>query len=297
MSGYQKGDKIGRYVILKEIPGGEGGMGAVYEAEPLMGSGRVALKVAHDDGADFLKNEAEVLTKLTHPHIVKILPLPFPEYEREHFVARDPEQDVWYIALEHLNGGSLRDRLQRKGRLELAEAVEIAKQIGFALDYAHAQGIVHRDLKPSNVLFRRSWLDLPFVKPQAVLTDFGIAGYDDIFWAWGAGTLAYMSPEQVRQAQGERIKVDHCCDIYALGVLLFEMLAGQVPFQGEDQEATWRAIKEELPPSPRQLNPCISEKAEAVILKALEKLPSKRFQTAGEMIKTLKKAAADAKVI
>lgn len=297
MSGYRKGDKIGRYVILREIPGGEGGMGTVYEAEPLLGNGRVALKVAQSDGADFLKDEAQVLTKLAHQHIVKILPLPFPKYEREYFVARDPEENVWYIALEYLRGGSLRDRLQRKGRLDLTEAIEIAEQIASALDYAHTKGIVHRDLKPSNVLFRRSWLDLPIIKPQVVLTDFGIASLNDAFAAGEAGTPAYMSPEQVRHAEGEKVKVNHRCDLYTLGVLLYEMLTGQVPFQGQDREATWKAIKEEAPPSPRQFNPHISEKVETVILKALEKLPEKRFQTAAEMIRALKEAVADAKAV
>ena len=294
MSRYRRGDKIGRYVILREIPGGEGGMGTVYEAKPLTGNGRVALKVAHDSVADFLKDEAEVLTKLDHPHIVKILPLPFPEYEREYFVARDPDQDVWYIALEYLRGGSLRDRLRRKGKLELAEAIGIAEQIASALDYAHAKGIVHRDLKPSNVLFRRSWLDLPFVKPRVVLTDFGIASLSEADWARKAGTPVYMSPEQVRQAQGEKVKVNHRCDLYALGVLLYEMLTGRVPFQGQDREAIWKAIKEELAPSPTKFNPRIPQGVEDVILKALEKVPEERFRTAAEMIRALKEAMAEA---
>jgi len=297
MSGYRKGDRIGRYVILRDIPGGEGGMGIVYEAKPLTGNGRVALKVARDNEADFLKDEAEVLTRLDHPHIVKILPLPFPEFEREYFVARDPEQDIWYIALEYLRGGSLRDRLRRKGKLELGEAIEIAKQIASALDYAHAKGIVHRDLKPSNVLFRHSWLDLPFVKPQVVLTDFGIASLSNADWARKAGTPMYMSPEQVRQALGEEVKVNHLCDIYALGVLLYEMLTGRVPFQGRDQEAIWRAIKDELPPPPTRFNPHIPQGVEDVVLKALEKAPEKRFRTATEMVRALKEAAAKAKAV
>jgi len=278
----QKPKRIGPFVILREI--GKGGMATVYEAQLPSGYEHVALKVACGPLSDFLKEEAENLANLAmslnHPNILKILPLPFSDGEKQYYVARDPETDCWYIALEYADGGSLRDLLGSRRRLEVSEAIAIIRQVGSALDYAHSKGIIHRDIKPTNILFKQ----LPSGDTKALLADFGLSTARAWELGEGGGTPRYMSPEQA----AERI-VDHRSDIYSLGVVLYEMLTGKVPFEGTSSDVIHQHIYK-LPTPPSAINPQIPQKVEAVVLKALAKDPEDRSQSAKEMVLALEEA-------
>lgn len=289
MKNYQKGDRIGQFVILQEIPGG--GMGRVYTAKPLNGNDHVVLKVARGEQADFLKDEAECLPALHHPHIIRILPAV--EIEGHvYYLAREPSTEEWYIVLEYLEGGSLKDRFRQERKLDVEEAVTIIEQIGSALDYAHCKGTIHQDIKPSNVLFRSCLEGSGGTRGQAVISDFGIAvDIRRIRAGEIAGTLPYMSPEQARVVVGERINLDHRVDLYSLGVLLYEMLTGRHPVSGKGREEILQAIINEPPIPPSQFNSSIRAAIERVILKALEKDPSKRFASAQEMVNALRDVA------
>lgn len=260
-------------------------MATVYEAKLPSEDGHIALKVARGDRSDFLKEEAENLANLAaildHPNILKILPLPFGEGKKDYYIARDPETNSWYLALEYADGGSLMDKLNREKRIELREAVEIISQVGSALDYAHSKGIIHRDIKPSNILFKQ----LPSGETKVLLSDFGIARAGVPAGVRGIiGTPGYMSPEQ---ASGK--EVDHRSDIYSLGVVLYEMLAGRVPFEGTTLDVMHQHIHQPpLPPS--KINPDIPREVETVIMKALAKNPEIRFQSVKEMITALQEA-------
>lgn len=282
---FRKGDNVGPYVILREI--GKGGMATVYEAKSPLGDSPVALKVADGDQSDFLKEEAwhlaTLATILDHPNILKILPLSFSEGEEKYYIARDLKTNSWYITLEYADGGSLRDKLEREKIIKLEEVLEIIRQVGLALDYAHSRGIIHRDIKPSNILFKR----LPSGKCKVLLSDFGIAKTRDILQKGVAvGTPSYMSPEQ---AMGE--EVDHRSDIYSLGVVLYEMLTGRVPFEGKAPDEVLHQQLYELLPLPSTVNPYIPKSIEAVILKTLARKPDERFQSVKEMVTALEDAA------
>jgi len=279
----KKPRKIGPYMVLREI--GKGGMATVYEAKLPSENAHVALKVAHGNQSDFLKEEAEnlanLVTILDHPNILKILPLPVGKSEKDYYIARDPETNSWYIALEYVNGSSLRDRLNREKRIALREAIEIISQVGSALDYAHSKGIIHRDIKPTNILIKQ----LPSGKTRVLLSDFGIAKTGTIEGIRGTiGTPSYMSPEQARGKD-----VDYRSDIYSLGVVLYEMLTGRVPFDGAVPDVIHQHIHQP-PPLPSRINPCIPEKIERIIMKALAKNPEDRFQSVKEMVTALKVA-------
>jgi serine/threonine protein kinase len=279
----EKPRKIGPYVVLREI--GKGGMATVYEARLLSGDGHVALKVARSDQSDFLKEEAEnlatLVTILGHPNILKILPLPLGKGEKDYYIARDPKTNNWYIALEYIDGGSLRDKLNQEKRIELREAIEIISQVGSALDYAHSKGIIHRDIKPTNILFQR----LPSGETRVLLSDFGIAGARVLEGVKGIiGTPCYMSPEQ---ASGK--DVNHRSDIYSLGVVLYEMLTGGVPFEGTMPDVMHQHIYQP-PPPPSGISPYIPREVETVIMKALAKNPEDRFQSVKEMVAALQEA-------
>jgi len=256
-------------------------MATVYEAKLPLRDGHIALKVAHGDQSDFLKEEAEnfanLVAILDHPNILKILPLPFGEGEKDYYIARDPETDNWYIALEYANGGSLRDKLNHEKRIKIREAIEIISQVGSALDYAHSKGVIHRDVKPTNILFKK----LPSGETRVLLSDFGIAKVRILEGIEGAiGTPGYMSPEQ---AAGKDI--DHRSDIHSLGTVLYEMLTGKVPFEGTTLD---KIHQPPLPPS--KINPHIPREVEAVIMKALAKNPEDRFQSTKEMVAALQEA-------
>lgn len=272
------GHVLGQYRLVERL--GRGGMATVYKAYQPSLDRYVAVKVlsaflAQDpDFAARFQREARAIAQLNHPNI-----LPVHDYGQE--------GDLIYIVMRYVEGGTLQDMLGRP--LDLDTAVEIITQMGGALDYAHQRGIVHRDVKPSNILMAdRNW---------ALLGDFGLAKMIGASTritqtGIGMGTPTYVAPEQ---AQGTG--VDARSDIYSLGIVLFEMLTGQVPFTGDTSLVVLLKHLKDPPPPPRQINPDIPEPVERLLLKALAKDPRDRFQRAGEMVSALQQAVAGKPVV
>ncbi|HEY1587078.1 MAG TPA: serine/threonine-protein kinase, partial [Polyangia bacterium] len=230
-----------QYILVEKI--GEGGMGAVYLAEqPTMGR-RAVVKLLHpalsrDVQVSARFNlEARAAAALNHPHIVTV-----------YNYGALPD-GVLYLAMEHLDGRDLERTIEESGRLSAVRAVHIARQICDALAEAHAHGVVHRDLKPSNVMLVTRGRDDEFVK----VLDFGIAKVRGVaLTSTGMifGTPEYMSPEQLRGAT-----LDGRSDLYALGVVLFEMLTGRLPFAGETPEELMMSHLDALPPPVSEVAP------------------------------------------
>lgn len=258
------GTTLGAYQILSEI--GRGGMGIVYRGYQASLNRSVALKVlaahlAHDKLlVDRFLHEARFTAGLVHPNIITI-----------HEVSETPP---YFIAMEYVDGETLTQRIQRDHIIPPARAQEIVTQVAGALDFAHGRGIIHRDIKPSNILLTPTG--------RAILTDFGIArateGTRLTQDQSALGTPEYMAPEMV---EGETANANS--DIYALGVVLFEMVTGRAPFHGETPLATLHQQVYQALPSARQLNPRLSPEIERVLQKALAKQPEKRFQTARDL--------------
>ena len=268
------GQIVNNYEVTRLL--GEGGMGSVYLAEhPFLGR-KAAIKVLKPEcasNADLVQrflNEARAANAIHHPNIIDIID-----------VGILPE-GVPYMMMEFLQGESLADRLHRVSRLSQSEALYIAGQIASALAAAHAVDIVHRDLKPDNVFIVPD-LQNPGHDHVKVL-DFGIAKLRPEFapgsprTSAGAllGTPAYMSPEQ---CMGKTSEIDHRADIYALGVILFEMLCGRTPFEGQSYGEFILQHVTAVPEQPQSLNPEIPAWVDALILKALEKQAENRIQT------------------
>jgi serine/threonine-protein kinase len=275
---------IGNYRLLEEI--GRGGMGSVYRAEHVLLKKPVAIKVLHARYTDhpeacqrFL-NEARAAAELRHPNIVDVT-----DFGRV-------EDGGFYFVMELIEGQSL-DQSLGTGPMQLFRTLGIAGQVARALGAVHRRGIVHRDLKPGNILVRRETGHREIVRvvgqgedramlvetegeyDLVKLVDFGVAKFREVAEDPDRvlGTPHYMAPEQIR---GEDI--DHRVDIYALGVVLFEMIVGAPPFDGETPEDTVRMHVESPPPLPRLFRPDlrIPEAVECVILKALAKNRSQR---------------------
>lgn len=254
---------LGKYQILEEI--GRGGFATVYRArDPVLGR-EVALKVldpllVRDPSlVERFKHEAQTAAVLQHPNLVTIFDL-------------GEAEGRMYIVAELLSGGDLRQRLA-KGRLPLPDLVTVVEQIGAALDYAHEQGMVHRDVKPSNILFD--------ARGRAKLSDFGIvkavSGTQITTTGVALGTPEYMAPEQ---AEGK--PVDGRTDLYALGVMAYEMVTGRVPFTGDTPSVVHYKHVHEPPLSPSAVDPMVPAEVSEVVLKALSKAPSDRYGTAAE---------------
>jgi len=271
------GQTVGKYRITAYL--GRGGMAEVYKAYQPGLDRYVALKVMRShlaDDQDFIhrfEREAAATARLRHPHIVQVYDF-------------DVQGDRHYMVTELVEGPTLKAELAARrlaGRpFSLAETTRIFTALASAIDYAHTRGMIHRDLKPSNVMFT--------VEGQAVLTDFGIARMlgDSHITVTGAviGTPAYMSPEQ-----GQGACCDERSDIYSLGVILYEMVTGRVPFEGDTPFATiMKHVTEPLPP-PTSIKPDLPRAVERVLVKALSKNPDARYQRAGEMAQTLRQAA------
>jgi eukaryotic-like serine/threonine-protein kinase len=263
--------KYGRYEIIKEL--GKGGMGVVYQAHDPQIDRSVALKVLRVDrvvNQEFVLRffkEAKFIGRLSHPNIVTV-------YD----VGRD--HGTIYIAMEYLQGEAFNEVI-RSGRLNVEKIIDITLQVADALGYAHNKGIVHRDIKPSNIILT----DEGGVK----LTDFGIARSEDSTAAQQTqtgvilGTPFYMSPEQV---MGKR--VDGRSDLFSLGVILYELIVGRKPFEGDHFTAIFRAITDDIPVVPLKIDASIPPSLSDLIMKALSKNPDERFQTGKEMGDALK---------
>lgn len=262
-------DQIGRYQVIEEI--GRGGMATVYQALDPRFQREVAIKVMTQDllhdptfKARF-EREAQTIATLEHPAIV-------PVYDFGEEDARP------YLVMRLMNGGTLADRLD-KGSLPISDTVTILERIGSALERAHQKGIVHRDLKPSNIMFDDYG--------DAFLADFGIARLTESAVTLTGdsviGTPAYMSPEQIH---GDKA-IDGRSDIYALGVICFEMLTGQRPYQ--DTTATKVMMKHIMDPIPeiREVKPDLPNGVEEVINRTMAKEPGDRYSSAGELSATL----------
>jgi eukaryotic-like serine/threonine-protein kinase len=259
----------GKYRIIREL--GQGGMGVVYEAEDLRLKRSVALKflppalTADADARERFIREAQAASALDHPHICTI-------HEID-----EAEAGGMYIAMACYTGESLKEKMKR-GPLDPAEAVELALQVADGLAKAHEQGIVHRDIKPANIMITADGV--------AKILDFGLAKLagEARLTRTGTtmGTVAYMSPEQGR---GE--DVDVRTDVWSLGIVLYEMATGYLPFGQDKETAVLHAILHE-PPRPANLRPGYPDEFAAIIRRALTKEPSKRFPSAREMADELR---------
>jgi len=261
----------GRYRLEHRL--GSGGMADVWRARDTELGRDVALKLLHENFArdtefvERFRREASAAAGLQHPNVVSV-------YDR------GSHEDSYWISMELVEGSSLRDLIDQK--LEVDEAVEVTRQMLAAAEFAHEHGIVHRDLKPMNVLIDRDG--------RVRVTDFGIAraGGSEITRTGSVmGTAQYLSPEQ---AQG--MEVTAAADIYSIGVILFEMLCGRVPFEGDSAVAIAMKQVGEEPPRPSSINPKVSPALEAVVLKALAKDPAARYGSAAEMAAALDAAVA-----
>jgi serine/threonine-protein kinase len=268
----------GRYRIEREV--GRGGMATVYLAEDLKHKRNVALKVLLPElaamiGADRFLKEIEVTANLQHPHIL-------PLFDSGLAATRDGDSTRFlYYVMPFVEGDTLRDKLRREKQLGVEEAVELTRSVAAALDYAHRRGVIHRDIKPENVLLHDG---------QAMVADFGIAlavreagGTRLTGTGLSVGTPSYMSPEQ---AMGDR-ELDARSDIYSLGAMLYEMLAGDPPFTGSTAQAIVAKILTESAPAVTRARASVPGNVGAAIHKALERLPADRFASAAEFADAL----------
>ena len=261
-----KGQKINdRYEIIKSI--GEGGMANVYLAHDVILDRDVAIKVLRGDlsGDDkFVRRfqrEALAASSLSHPNIVEMYDV-------------GEDNGTYYIVMEYINGKTLKQLIKKRGALSLAECIDIMLQLTDGVDHAHASYIIHRDLKPQNIMIE----DSGAIK----ITDFGIAmalNNTQLTQTNSVmGSVHYLPPEQA-SGKGATVK----SDIYSMGIMLFELLTGTLPFKGDNAvEIAFKQIKDDIP-SVREINPAIPQSVENIVLKATAKNPKNRYSSAKEM--------------
>ena len=254
---------IGRYEVEKELA--QGGMGIIFLAKDPYIQRQVVIKVLmysrtlDEINRDFFQQEAELIAALEHPCIVPIYDFGWH--------GKQP-----YIVMRYMAGGSLADRLQKNEEIKQTEIAHVFKRIAGALDAAHARKIIHRDVKPSNFLYDSTG--------EIFLSDFGIAksaAFIDEDGTWLVGTPAYMSPEQVLGNE-----VDGRADIYALGIVLYRLLSGQLPFSNDSVTALINAHVDMPIPDIRAVKNNIPSVWQEVVGKAMAKDPNDRYATAGD---------------
>jgi serine/threonine protein kinase len=270
-----RGQSFGRYHILEQL--GEGGMALVYKAYDTRLETDVAVKVIRtenilpsvlDRALKRFEREAKALARLTHPNIVKVTD--FGEYEGKP-----------YLVMPFLPGGTLKQRMGKA--MPWREAIQLLLPISEALDYAHSQGMVHRDVKPSNILLTE--------RGQPMLTDFGIAKMLDLEETQDltgtsatVGTPEYMAPEQITAKS-----VDHRADIYALGIVFYEMITGKRPYTADTPMAVLIMHARDPLPNPKKYVPGLPDSVEKILLKTLAKRPEDRYQTMEELAAAFKR--------
>ncbi|MBI2900556.1 MAG: protein kinase [Planctomycetes bacterium] len=266
------GKTIGRYEILRQI--GRGGMGVVYEAKDTLLKRRVALKVLREDMVDpmmgrRLEKEAVTAARLKHPNIVTLFEAGIADGTR-------------FLSMEYVEGRTLRDIMESPD-VDIRRRVELVEQIARAVDYAHSRGVIHRDLKPGNVMID--------AEGRPMVMDFGLARVlDDFSHASRTGALVgtpgYMAPEQI---MGTSADVNARTDVYALGVMLYEMLSGRLPFDGRNpSEICNKILQQDAPPIPG-----VPADLEHVLRKAMHRDRNERYATAGEYADELRRFLAD----
>ena len=259
-----------RYAVESEI--GRGGMATVFLAQDLKHSRQVAIKVMHPEltasvGGERFLREIEIAAGLSHSHILSL-------------IDSGESDGLFYYVMPYVEGESLRDRLEREKQLPIDEAIRIAREVADGLGYAHRQGVVHRDIKPANVLLSDG---------HALIADFGVAravgaeGQGLTSTGLAVGTPAYMSPEQASSAE----EVDARSDLYALGCMLYEMLAGEPPLTGPTPQATATLRLTNTATSLPVLRETVPGGLDRVVSKALAKSPADRYRTAEELAAAL----------
>jgi len=255
----------GRYQIIEEL--GRGGMGEVYKAQDTEIKEKIALKLIKPEISSDKKtierfqNELKLARKISHRNVCRMHHL-------------EKSEGNYFITMEYVDGENLKGMIRMMGQLSSGQAVSIAKQVCEGLSEAHRIGVVHRDLKPSNIMIDKDG--------NAKIMDFGIArsltGKGITGVGVMIGTPEYMSPEQV-----ESKEIDQRSDIYSLGVILYEMVTGRIPFEGDTPYSIGVKHKSEAPRNPKEINPQISDDLNRMILRCLEKEKEKRYQSAGEL--------------
>lgn len=271
---------FGDYVLRKKL--GEGGMGSVYLAENAAINQKIAVKVLHPESAasdeivQRFNREANAIARLTHPNTIRV------------FIFGKTPEPLIYLAMEYVNGNSLRDELHKQGSFDELRSINVMRQTLHALAEAHELGIIHRDLKPDNIMLTKFRGVDDFVK----VLDFGIAkvtepdGQDQRKLTQAGvvyGTPEYLSPEQARGKD-----IDHRADLYAMGIILYEMMTGVVPFTGSTSLAILSGHVYQEPPDPADVARApISPEMRAIIMKAIAKKPDQRYQDAMDFLEAL----------
>ncbi len=264
------GKKLGEFRLLKEI--GRGGMGVVYEAIQESLNRTVAVKILpaglkiRQEFIERFDLEAKAVARLHHPNIMTVYGFGF-------------QEGTYYFAMEYIVGKSLETLLRESTTIAIDKCLEYALQIGNALKYAHENGVIHRDIKPGNILIESS-------SARVIVTDFGIAkvmyGFPTSVSATVLGTPEYMSPEQ---ASGE--ETDQRTDVYSLGLLLYQMTTGIIPFHSDSFLKTIEKVKLEMLIPPTRFNPKVPATLEFIILKAMERDPARRYRSIEDMVADL----------